>query len=192
MSGFIWTIGHSTRTIEEFLTLFRSHDIEVVVDVRRFPYSQRSPQFQKDRLAESLRDAGRKYVWMPILGGRRPTRPDSINRGWRSAGFRGYADYMQTVSFGTGLETLMNLASKSTVAVMCAEAVPWKCHRLLIADALVSREWTVRHIVSPARAESHRLTSFAQENDSYLIYPTPAFVDFSNDLFSTSPAKILP
>ena len=192
MSDSIWTIGHSTRSIEEFLTLFRSHEIEVVVDVRRFPYSRRSPQFQKNRFTESLRHAGRQYVSMPLLGGRRPTRPDSINHGWRSASFRGYADYMQTPLFWTGLEALMKLARQSTVAVMCAEAVPWKCHRFLIADALVSQGWTVQHIVATARAESHQLTSFAQKKDGYVIYPKPACVDSSNDLFSPSPNRISP
>src|SRR6058998_2615247 len=161
MSHLLWTIGHSTRPIEEFVELLQAHDIQLLGDVRTIPYSQRNPQFNTDALAESLVKAGLEYHHLPALGGRRRSRPDSVNRGWRRTGFRGYADYMQTDTFWGGWEELMVYGRITRTAIMCAEAVPWRCHRSLIADALVSRGWNIRHIMSPEKATPHVLTSFA-------------------------------
>ncbi|HXF92106.1 MAG TPA: DUF488 domain-containing protein [Nitrospiraceae bacterium] len=167
----IWTIGHSTRPIEEFIDLLRAHGIRVLVDVRRFPTSRRHPQFNAEPLAHSLQEAGMPYRHMPELGGRRTSRPDSVNLRWRSEGFRGYADYMQTDAFWSALGELMACGKSGPTVVMCAEAVPWRCHRSLIADALVSRGWTVRHILSAAEATPHRLTPFARIHEGKVMYP---------------------
>ncbi|MGH7430147.1 MAG: DUF488 family protein, partial [Candidatus Methylomirabilaceae bacterium] len=171
MACSLWTIGHSTRPIEAFIELLQAHDIQLLVDVRTLPYSRRNPQFNTGVLAESLVNAGLQYHHLPALGGRRKSRPDSMNRGWRSAGFRGYADYMQTDEFRGGLEELMATGRKRRTAFMCAEAVPWRCHRSLIADALVSRGWQVRHILSKAEAPPHQITPFARIEHNTLIYP---------------------
>lgn len=167
----LWTIGHSTRPIEEFIELLQTHGIQILVDVRMTPYSRRNPQFHSDALAKSLADAGIQYRHMPALGGRRKTRPDSVNVGWRNESFRGYADYMQTREFWNALDDLMATAQGLPAAIMCAEAVPWRCHRTLISDALVSREWTVRHILSANSLQTHTLTPFAQLDDDRLTYP---------------------
>lgn len=167
----LWTIGHSTRPIEAFIELLQAHDIQLVGDVRTIPYSRRNPQFNTDALSESLRKAGLEYHHLPALGGRRKGRRDSVNRGWRSAGFRGYADYMQTDEFRGGLQELMAHGRKRRTAVMCAEAVPWRCHRTLISDALISRGWQVRHILSRAEAAPHQLTAFARIENDALTYP---------------------
>src|SRR5437762_13024920 len=129
MSHLLWTIGHSTRPIEAFIELLQVHGIQLLGDVRTIPYSQRNPQFNSDALAESLVKAGLEYHHLPALGGRRRSRPDSVNRGWRSTGFRGYADYMQTDEFRRGLEGLMAYGRKSRTAIKCAQAVPWRCRR---------------------------------------------------------------
>jgi uncharacterized protein (DUF488 family) len=200
----VFTIGHSTRSIEEFIDLLRAHGITLLVDVRRFPASRRYPHFNGPALAQSLKDAGIQYRHMPALGGRRPARRDSPNMGWRNAGFRGYADYMQTDEFGEALEELMASAEMrpstisptrpgraetrpSTISptrpgraetrpypmvIMCAEAVPWRCHRNLIADALVTRGWRVLHIMSANRTDTHTLTSFATVSGDKLLYPS--------------------
>lgn len=173
MASQLWTIGHSTRPIEAFIGLLRAHGIRILVDVRRFPVSRRYPHFDAEPLAQSLWEAGVLYRPMPELGGRRKSRPDSVNLGWRSDGFRGYADYMQTDDFRGALGELMACGESGPTAVMCAEAVPWRCHRSLIADALVSRGWEVRHIVSGAEAQPHQLTSFAKVDNGLLIYPVP-------------------
>jgi uncharacterized protein (DUF488 family) len=170
-SGTIWTIGHSTRSIEAFLGLLATHGIEQLVDVRLIPYSRRNPQFNSEALQASLTAAGLRYEPMPALGGRRKPRPDSPNSGWRNASFRGYADYMQTLPFWKTLKELRTRAEGSRTAIMCAEAVPWRCHRSLIADALVSAGWEVRHIVSKAQPEPHQLTTFATLQDGQLSYP---------------------
>ena len=168
----LWTIGHSTRPIDEFIGLLRAHGIQSVVDVRRFPASRRYPYFNGPALAHSLSDHGIQYCHMAALGGRRPARRDSVNLGWRNTSFRGYADYMQTGEFLEALEELMHRGRTSRTAVMCAEAVPWRCHRNLISDALVTRGWDVSHILSASKADHHHLTSFAKVSGSKLLYPS--------------------
>jgi uncharacterized protein (DUF488 family) len=171
MAPCLWTVGHSTRALEEFLELLSAHGIRHLVDVRLIPYSRRNPQYHTEALAESLKEASLTYHRLPSLGGRRRSRPDSINTGWRNASFRGYADYMATPAFEQGLEELIRIAGPAITAIMCAEAVPWRCHRSLIADVLVSRGWNVRHIMTPAKATLHTLTSFARVKDGRLTYP---------------------
>ncbi|WP_447979200.1 DUF488 domain-containing protein [Candidatus Nitrospira bockiana] len=171
MAATIWTIGHSTRDLQSFLVLLQDRGVRRLLDVRRFPYSRRHPQFHTDPLAERLRDQAIDYRHLPALGGRRTPRADSVNTGWRHRGFRGYADYMQTEEFQGALDELMRLAKGEPSAVMCAEAVPWRCHRSLIADALVVHGWRVEHILGPSRTEPHRLTAFAREEGGRLLYP---------------------
>lgn len=183
MARSLWTIGHSTRPIEEFIELLQARGIRLLVDVRTIPYSRRNPQFNTAALAESLVQAGLQYLHLPTLGGRRKSRPDSGNLGWRNVGFRGYADYMQTDIFWGALEELMVHGKKSPTAIMCAEAVPWRCHRSLIADALVSRGWTVRHILTTVEAQPHQLTPFAKLENGTLTYPKPIATDATSRLF---------
>ena len=173
MTHTLWTVGHSTRSIEEFLCLLSGHGIRMIVDVRRFPFSRRHPHFQIDSLSGSLRKAGLEYLSLPPLGGRRSRQPESENDGWRNAGFRGFADYMQTPPFWKGLEILRGYAEEFTVAMMCAEALPWKCHRFLVADAVMSTGWRVRHIIDSNRVDAHEMTSFAQVKDGLIVYPKP-------------------
>lgn len=167
----IYTVGHSTRPIEEFIELLRSHGVEEVVDVRSIPMSRHNPQFNKEALKESLKKARLRYVHLKKLGGLRRTKKDSVNLGWRNASFRGYADYMQTESFTEGLDRLTKIAQSKKCAVMCAEAVPWRCHRSLIADALIKKHWAVRDIMSSAPATPHRLTPFLRIRKGKLVYP---------------------
>jgi uncharacterized protein (DUF488 family) len=167
----IWTVGHSTRPIDEFIDFLRAHEIRLLVDVRTIPRSRHNPQFNTDRLAESLKEVGLVSLHVLALGGLRKARKDSINGGWRNASFRGYADYMQTEEFQKALEELIAYGTNTRAAMMCAEAVPWRCHRSLIADALVSRGWEVRHIMSPEKATQHALTSFAHFEKDTLTYP---------------------
>ena len=168
----LWTIGHSTRPIEELIDLLKAHKIARLVDVRTIPRSRHNPQFNREALEKSLEKAGIRYRHAPELGGLRKSRPDSINQGWKNAAFRGYADYMQTEEFPRALEELMAYGEKEPTAIMCAEAVPWRCHRSLIADALTIRGWTVRHILSSAQAKPHTLTSFAKVENDVLCYPS--------------------
>lgn len=170
----LWTIGHSNRPIGEFTELLRRHEIRLLVDVRTIPRSRHNPQFNADSLAESLKQAGLVTLHMPALGGLRKARKDSINNGWRNASFRGYADYMQTAEFRNALEELMMHGRQGPSAIMCAEAVPWRCHRSLIADALVARGWEVRHVLSQIKIDEHRLTPFAVIEGDTLTYPQPA------------------
>jgi uncharacterized protein (DUF488 family) len=169
----LWTVGHSTRSIGEFLSLLEAHEIRLLIDVRTVPRSRFNPQFNTDTLAKSLADSRISYLHKAALGGLRKAKKDSINLGWRNLSFRGYADYMQTDAFGEALEELMALGTKQHSAIMCAEAVPWRCHRSLIADALVSRGWTVQHIMSATKLDEHRLTSFAVMEPGRLTYPPP-------------------
>jgi uncharacterized protein (DUF488 family) len=167
----VWTIGHSTRSLGDLVALLRAHGIVTVADVRRFPRSRRQPQFNSDALSRELLAAGIAYVHLPGLGGFRRARPDSTNRGWRNASFRGYADYMQTGEFAGHLAALLDLARAAPTAIMCAEAVPWRCHRSLIADALVARGVEVQHILGPGRAQPHALTAGARLEGGTLVYP---------------------
>ena len=158
----IYTIGHSTRELGEFLGLLTAHAVTQVVDVRRYPASRRYPQFARDALATALGEIGVGYRHEPDLGGRRAARRDSVNTAWRSAGFRGYADYMETPEFEAALARLRDLARAGATAILCAEAVPWRCHRQLIADALVARGEAVGHILGASRVDPHHLSGHAQ------------------------------
>jgi uncharacterized protein (DUF488 family) len=167
----VWTIGHSTRSLSAFIRLLQAHGIRVLADVRSLPYSRRNPQFNADTLPKSLKAAGVAYRHLPGLGGRRAGQPASPHRGWKNPGFRGYADYMDTPAFSSALDHLINLATESETAIMCAEAVPWRCHRSLIADALLVSGWTVLHIMNEAQAEPHHLPPWARVEDGRLAYP---------------------
>jgi uncharacterized protein (DUF488 family) len=174
MAQDVFTIGHSTRTWEDFRNLLRAHGIERVVDVRTMPRSRHNPQFNGRELAAKLRGARIAYVHLPKLGGLRRAARESRNTGWRNASFRGYADYMQTTDFAEGLQRLMRLAEEKRTAIMCAEAVPWRCHRSLIADALTARGIEVRDIMSLTKASPHSLTPFAKVDGERVTYPSPA------------------
>ncbi len=167
----VMTIGHSTHALDEFIRLLEAHDVERVVDIRTVPRSRRNPQFNRDSLPERLRAAGIRYVHLRKLGGLRATRPDSRNLGWENASFRGFADYMQTEEFARGLERLLKLAREKRSAIMCAEAVPWRCHRSLVADALLVRGVNVEHVMSGKTARPHTLTGFAQVRGNSVTYP---------------------
>jgi uncharacterized protein (DUF488 family) len=167
----IWTIGHSTRSIENFVAALEANAIKLAADVRLLPGSRRYPQFNQDALAKSLGNYGIKYAHFPELGGRRRPHPDSTNTAWRNAAFRGYADYMETEGFQSGLERLLEIAKQSgRTAIMCAEALWWRCHRSLIADSLKIRGLEVLHISSSGRAEPHPFTSAASVIDGKLSY----------------------
>jgi uncharacterized protein (DUF488 family) len=153
----VWTVGHSTRTAEEFLQLLRGHRIEGLADVRRFPGSRRHPHFGRDQLAPLLESNQIRYEWVPELGGRRKAAKDSPNTGWRVAAFRGYADYMQTPEFAAAISALRELAAAKRTAIMCAESLWWQCHRRLIADYLVAAGDDVMHIESATKASPHKL-----------------------------------
>ncbi|HEY2102483.1 MAG TPA: DUF488 domain-containing protein [Chthoniobacterales bacterium] len=168
----IWTIGHSTRTIEEFIDVLRSVGIELVADVRLLPGSKRHPQFNRSELDRSLHDAGMNYMHFPELGGRRKPRADSPNTAWRNESFRGYADHMETEEFRCGIERLYKLADRK-IALMCAEAVWWKCHRALIADYLKSRGVEIDHILGRGKTELHPFTSAARLIEGKLSYSAP-------------------
>lgn len=157
----LYTIGHSTRTLEDFISLLQAFGVGRVVDVRTVPKSRRVPWFNKETLPGALRARGILYTHLASLGGLRHAKKDSSNGGWRNASFRGYADYMATPSFALGVKALDRLRAKRRVAIMCAEAVPWRCHRSMIADAEVARGVAVMHIMSPTRANPHKMTSFA-------------------------------
>ena len=167
----IWTIGHSTRKIDIFISLLEENGIKLLADVRQFPGSKRYPQFNKDALADSLSKTEIRYQHFPELGGRRKPRPDSRNTGWRNASFRGYADYMETEAFEKGIVRLVNLAKKTgPTAIMCAEAVWWRCHRALISDYLKARSVEVIHILDLGKTEPHPFTSTANIVDGELSY----------------------
>lgn len=170
-STVVLTIGHSTRTIEEFIEFLHAHAVSRVVDVRTVPRSRHNPQFDKDSLPASLGQAGLRYVHMPGLGGLRHAKRDSINTGWRNASFRGYADYMQRPEFAENLKELIALARQERIAIMCAEAVPWRCHRSLIGDALTVRGIRTEDIMSLTNRRLHTLTPFAQVRNTTVTYP---------------------
>jgi uncharacterized protein (DUF488 family) len=166
----VYTLGHSTRTADELIDLLRRHDIRGVADVRRYPASRRHPQFARDALQQTLPAAGVRYDWLPALGGRRPVRPDSRHVAWREAGFSGYADHMETAEFAEGLAVLLELAAERPTAIMCAEAVPWRCHRQLIADALVTRGLAVMHVIDGGPARPHTLSRLARVDGDRIVY----------------------
>jgi len=167
----IWTIGHSTRVIDEFISLLKANEIKLLADVRAWPSSKRYPQFNKDALAESLTAHGIRYEHFPELGGKRKSKPDSRNTAWRNASFRGYADYMETEHFQKGIERLLDVGQEAgPTAIMCAEAVWWRCHRSLIADYLKARGVEVLHILSANKVEPHPYTSAARILDGELSY----------------------
>lgn len=169
----VLTVGHSNRPLDEFLQLLKGHGVTLLADVRKMPGSRRNPQFGRDTLPESLEQAAIGYVHMPGLGGLRRRRPDSPNVGWKNASFQGYADYMLTPEFETSLQDLLERASEERVALMCAEAVPWRCHRSLIADALVVRGVAVEHILGASRTQTHTLRDWACAQGTRIIYPAP-------------------
>lgn len=178
----VWTVGHSTRPVEEFIELLRAHEIEQLVDVRTIPRSRHNPQYGQDQLGPALEASGIHYLHMPGLGGLRHTRRDSINTAWRNASFRGYADYMQTEAFADALHELIGLARERRTAIMCAEAVPWRCHRSLVADALVVRGIAAEEIASSTRTQPHKLTPWAHVEGETVTYPgTDAGLDAGED-----------
>jgi uncharacterized protein (DUF488 family) len=166
----VWTIGHSTRTLDEFVTVLRAHGIEALIDVRRFAGSRRLPQFNEGALRDGLEDAGIAYRWLPQLGGRRVPHPESVNTGWRHAAFRGYADHLASDEFADGLFELLMLAEGVRTAVMCAEMLWWQCHRRLLADVLTLLGYDVLHIQTEKPAELHRLIDPARIVDGELSY----------------------
>jgi uncharacterized protein (DUF488 family) len=170
----VLTVGHSDRSLEEFVRLLQAHGTTLVVDVRTMPGSRHNPQYSRDTLPQDLHQAGIGYIHMPGLGGLRRRRPDSPNTGWKNASFQGYADYMLTPEFQQALEELLDRAKGERVALMCAEAVPWRCHRSLIADALVVRGVAVEHMLSASRTQPHTLRPWAVVQDARIIYPPPA------------------
>jgi uncharacterized protein (DUF488 family) len=182
------TIGHSTLPIDTFLAILRDNGVRVLVDIRTIPKSRHNPQFAQENLAPALASAGIEYRWHRGLGGLRHARKDSINTGWRNTSFRGYADYMQTEEFAAAIGELLAAAPHEHTALMCAEAVPWRCHRSLVADALVVRgialeEITYSAATGKSRRSPHKLTSFARVEDGRLWYPA------ADDLFAGSSAS---
>ena len=165
------TIGHSTRPIQEFIGLLKSHHVKRLVDVRTIPRSRHNPQFNRSDLSKALHSARLHYTWMRGLGGLRHPRPDSINIGWHNLSFRGYADYMQTLEFRLNLDKLIALAESEQVAIMCAEAVPWRCHRSLIADALLARGIEAQEITSAVSTRPHKLTPWGKVAGTGITYP---------------------
>ena len=166
----IWTIGHSTRSLGEFLELLAANKIEALADVRQYPASRRYPHFNQRELSQSLAQVGVEYVSLPELGGRRKPRPDSKNTAWRNESFRGYADYMETPEFRSGIDRLLAVARDKRTAIMCSEAVWWRCHRALISDYLKAAGVVVEHIVGLNKNESHPYTSAARIEEGKLSY----------------------
>ena len=169
--GAIFTLGHSTLPIESFLPVLQAYDIERLVDIRTIPRSRHNPQFNETTLAESLKAHHLQYVHLKALGGLRHPRKDSPNTGWRNEGFRGFADHMQTEEFRDALAALIRMSRRRRVGIMCAEAVPWRCHRSLVADALSVRGVPVVEILSESNYRMHQLTPFAQVEDLRITYP---------------------
>ncbi len=171
MNRKLFTVGHSTYELEKFTSILKAHEIEAIADVRRFPGSRRHPQFNATELRLALGRMGIEYQPFVELGGRRQPEVDSPNNAWRNAAFRGYADYMQTPDFQLGLGRLIELAGTKTTATMCAESLPWRCHRSLISDAFLVRGWTVVDIFDEKTAKSHKLPDFAVVNGESIFYP---------------------
>lgn len=177
----ILTIGHSTHPIDEFIAMLRAHSVQHLVDVRTVPKSRHNPQFERHALDNSLNEADIRYTWMgDTLGGFRRPVPDSINQAWRNLNFRGYADYMQTPQFAEALRKLQQVAEQNTTTIMCAEAVPWRCHRSLIADSMLAHNWTVLEITSPTNAKPRKLPDWARITpDLRVTYPLSEQLDFT-------------
>lgn len=173
----IFTIGHSTHPIDEFIALLKHYGIEQLVDVRTVPKSRHVPQFNSDALAASLGEQGIEYVHLKSLGGLRHAKKDSVNMGWRNASFRGYADYMSTEEFAQGIDRLIELAKTKRTVIMCAEAVPWRCHRSLVGDALLVRDIVVEDIMSATSIRPHKLTEFANVDGQQITYPSDTTLD---------------
>ena len=167
----ILTVGHSTRTLEDLIRLLKAHGVKLVVDVRTIPRSKRNPQFNQESLPGSLRTSGMDYIHLKELGGLRHPKVDSENKAWKNLSFRGFADYMQTAEFEAGLERLIILSHERTVAIMCAEALPWRCHRSLIADALSVRGIPVEHIMTEKTRTKHVMTKWAHTEGIKITYP---------------------
>jgi uncharacterized protein (DUF488 family) len=167
----LFTIGHSTRTLEEFVELLKTYGVILVVDVRTVPRSRHNPQFNKEALPNTLKPQGIRYISMPEIGGLRRPQRDSVNLAWRNSSFRGYADYMQTKEFTDNLLKIIALARENCLALMCAEALPWRCHRSLISDALVVRHVKVLQIISKGSTITHELTEFAHVEGTKITYP---------------------
>src|ERR1700683_784232 len=180
----IFTIGHSTRPIDEFLALLKENGIARLVDIRTIPRSRFNPQFNQKALSESVSNAGIEYLHFDKLGGLRHPHKDSINTKWKNDGFRGFADYMQTPEFTAALAQLIDLAAQKPTVIMCAEAVPWRCHRSLVSDALLIRGLVPTHIISPGKTQPHELTSFAKVRGENITYPPK---QNSLDLDSSAP-----
>lgn len=172
----VYTIGHSTRPIEQFIELLRAHEVCQLVDIRTIPRSRHNPQYEQDALRSAVESAQISYLHLKSLGGLRGSHKDSGNTGWRNKSFRNYADYMQTDDFRRGLTELMELAVQQVTAIMCAEAVPWRCHRCLVGDALLVHGFQVLDIITEAAPKEHVLTSFAVVQGMTITYPAPAQV----------------
>lgn len=168
----IFTIGHSTRPVEEFVDLLKNNGIKRLVDIRSIPRSRRNPQYEQTALEKTLPENGVEYIYMKELGGLRPKAKESVNEGWRNTSFRNYADYMQTEEFQLAVDKLVGLAKEKTTAIMCAEAVPWRCHRSLVSDALIIRGVKVMDIMSLSTVTPHKLTPFAMVYDTSITYPS--------------------
>jgi uncharacterized protein (DUF488 family) len=166
----IWTVGHSNRTLDAFLAILAAHGVRQVADVRRYPASRKWPHFSAEAMEKSLPAAGVAYVGMPELGGRRKSSPDSPHTAWRVEAFRGYADYMDTPEFREALARLEGIARPTATAILCAEALPWQCHRSLIADSLMARGWDVFEILSEREARPKRLPEFARLDGDRVVY----------------------
>ena len=169
----VFTVGHSTRTLEAFIGLLKEHAVKKVVDIRTIPRSRHNPQFNRETLPAHLKVAKIGYVHMGGLGGLRHTRQNSPNTGWRNASFRGFADYMQAEEFEKNLERLIQLANRQQVALMCAEALPWRCHRSLVGDALKVRAINVEHIISSKKRQPHEVTPWARVDGTQITYASP-------------------
>lgn len=167
----LYTIGHSTRSYEEFVRLLKASGVRRLADIRSVPRSRHNPQFEQNELIRALPKDGIEYIHLKALGGLRPVKKDSVNAGWQNASFRGYADYMQTEAFEEGLDRLISLADEAPTCIMCAEALPWRCHRSLVADALTARGIRVRHIMGEGRTQDHDMTGFARVEGGRVSYP---------------------
>jgi uncharacterized protein (DUF488 family) len=167
----LFTVGHSTRTLDEFVEMLKAHGVRTIADVRRFPKSRRYPHFNDEALAAELPGRGLRYEPFKGLGGRRKALKDSVNTAWRNESFRGYADFMQTPAFEAALAELVALAADVPTAIMCAEAVPWRCHRSLIADAMLARGWAVFDVMTATSAPPHKMRPFAVVRRRRVTYP---------------------